>query len=152
MENCFLLIVIQALLVLTLLTLFFRFQRNASLPDENNVVCLQEELIGVKLREAEALTGLKELRQQVRDLEEHWQVNTHTHRGFYPQFENMCKCVCKLYCVAALPCAVPFMLPFNSPMFKYGTLALLCRGIWHARQAAGKTVRGRMQRVSFRMS
>ena len=37
---------------------------------------LQEELIGVKLREAEALTGLKELRQQVRDLEEHWQVST----------------------------------------------------------------------------
>lgn len=48
------------------------------MPDENNVVRLQEELIGVKLREAEALTGLKELRQQVRDLEEHWQVNTHT--------------------------------------------------------------------------
>uniref|UniRef100_A0A673JM55 Ecotropic viral integration site 5b n=1 Tax=Sinocyclocheilus rhinocerous TaxID=307959 RepID=A0A673JM55_9TELE len=46
---------------------------NSSLPDENNVVRLQEELIGVKLREAEALTGLKELRQQVRDLEEHWQ-------------------------------------------------------------------------------
>lgn len=37
---------------------------------------LQEELIGVKLREAEALTGLKELRQQVRDLEEHWQVSS----------------------------------------------------------------------------
>jgi len=49
------------------------------LPDENNVVRLQEELIGVKLREAEALTGLKELRQQVRDLEDHWQVNIHTH-------------------------------------------------------------------------
>ncbi|XP_051569135.1 EVI5-like protein isoform X2 [Myxocyprinus asiaticus] len=48
-------------------------KRNASLPDENNVVRLQEELIGVKLREAEALTGLKELRQQVRNLEEHWQ-------------------------------------------------------------------------------
>ncbi|KAI2663556.1 hypothetical protein H4Q32_012115 [Labeo rohita] len=48
-------------------------KRNASLPDESNVVRLQEELIGVKLREAEALTGLKELRQQVRDLEEHWQ-------------------------------------------------------------------------------
>ncbi|XP_060775810.1 EVI5-like protein isoform X2 [Neoarius graeffei] len=48
-------------------------KRNASLPDESNVVCLQEELIAVKLREAEALTGLKELRQQVQDLEEHWQ-------------------------------------------------------------------------------
>lgn len=50
------------------------------MPDENNVVRLQEELIGVKLREVEALTGLKELRQQVRDLEEHWQVNTQSHR------------------------------------------------------------------------
>jgi hypothetical protein len=28
----------------------------------------------VKLREAEAIMGLKELRQQVKDLEEHWQV------------------------------------------------------------------------------
>lgn len=51
-------------------------QRNSSLPDDTNVARLQEELIGVKLREAEALTGLKELRQQVRDLEEHWQVST----------------------------------------------------------------------------
>lgn len=48
-------------------------KRNTSLPDDTNVARLQEELIGVKLREAEALTGLKELRQQVRDLEEHWQ-------------------------------------------------------------------------------
>lgn len=53
-------------------------QRNTSLPDESNVVRLQEELIAVKLREAEALTGLKELRQQVRDLEEHWQVYAHS--------------------------------------------------------------------------
>ncbi|KAM9385382.1 ecotropic viral integration site 5 protein homolog isoform 3-T3 [Pholidichthys leucotaenia] len=48
-------------------------KRNASLPDDTNVARLQEELIGVKLREAEALTGLKELRQQVRNLEDHWQ-------------------------------------------------------------------------------
>ncbi|XP_025057650.1 ecotropic viral integration site 5 protein homolog isoform X5 [Alligator sinensis] len=47
--------------------------RNSSLPDENNVARLQEELIAVKLREAEALMGLKELRQRVKDLEEHWQ-------------------------------------------------------------------------------
>lgn len=74
----------------SVLTLLFLFQRNASLPDENNVVCLQEELIGVKLREAEALSGLKELRQQVRDLEEHWQVNTQSQRQlFYPKFENV---------------------------------------------------------------
>lgn len=49
-------------------------QRNSSLPDEENIARLQEELIAVKLREAEALMGLKELRQQVKDLEEHWQV------------------------------------------------------------------------------
>lgn len=42
------------------------------------MVRLQEELIGVKLREAEALTGLKEQRQQIRDLEDHWQVRTST--------------------------------------------------------------------------
>ncbi|XP_027507309.1 ecotropic viral integration site 5 protein homolog isoform X3 [Corapipo altera] len=47
--------------------------RNSSLPDEENVARLQEELIAVKLREAEASMGLKELRQQVKDLEEHWQ-------------------------------------------------------------------------------
>ncbi|KAM6199273.1 ecotropic viral integration site 5 protein homolog isoform 2-T2 [Sarcoramphus papa] len=47
--------------------------KNSSLPDEENVARLQEELIAVKLREAEALMGLKELRQQVKDLEEHWQ-------------------------------------------------------------------------------
>ncbi|XP_040466121.1 ecotropic viral integration site 5 protein homolog isoform X3 [Falco naumanni] len=47
--------------------------RNSALPDEENVARLQEELIAVKLREAEALMGLKELRQQVKDLEEHWQ-------------------------------------------------------------------------------
>lgn len=55
--------------------IFLTHQRNTSLPDDTNVARLQEELIGVKLREAEALTGLKELRQQVRDLEEHWQVS-----------------------------------------------------------------------------
>ncbi|XP_030877181.1 ecotropic viral integration site 5 protein homolog isoform X3 [Leptonychotes weddellii] len=47
--------------------------RNNSFPDENNIARLQEELIAVKLREAEAIMGLKELRQQVKDLEEHWQ-------------------------------------------------------------------------------
>ncbi|XP_051481289.1 ecotropic viral integration site 5 protein homolog isoform X3 [Apus apus] len=47
--------------------------RNSSLPDEENVARLQEELIAVKLREAEAQMGLKELRQQVKDLDEHWQ-------------------------------------------------------------------------------
>lgn len=54
-------------------------QMNSSLPDEENVARLQEELIAVKLREEEALMGLKELRQQVKDLEEHWQVWGVTH-------------------------------------------------------------------------
>ncbi|KAL7984917.1 hypothetical protein Chor_003487 [Crotalus horridus] len=53
--------------------IFFNTTRNSSFPDENNIARLQEELIAVKLREAEALMGLKELRQQVKDLEEHWQ-------------------------------------------------------------------------------
>lgn len=53
---------------------FLSLQRNNSFPDENNIARLQEELIAVKLREAEAIMGLKELRQQVKDLEEHWQV------------------------------------------------------------------------------
>uniref|UniRef100_A0A6I8QNE6 Ecotropic viral integration site 5 n=2 Tax=Xenopus tropicalis TaxID=8364 RepID=A0A6I8QNE6_XENTR len=48
-------------------------KRNASLPDEINVVRLQEELIAVKLREAEAVMALKEVKQQIKNLEEHWQ-------------------------------------------------------------------------------
>ncbi len=35
---------------------------------------LQEELIAVKLREAEANLAIKELRQKVSELEDHWQV------------------------------------------------------------------------------
>lgn len=62
------------------------FQRNSSLPDEENVARLQEELIAVKLREAEALMGLKELRQQVKDLEEHWQVYVAIYCYFFFSF------------------------------------------------------------------
>lgn len=64
-------------------------QRNSSLPDEENVARLQEELIAVKLREAESLMGLKELRQQVKDLEEHWQVWVAIH--FYEFLFSMMK-------------------------------------------------------------
>lgn len=67
---------IICMFIAVVLKLTFLPQRNTSLPDDTNVARLQEELIGVKLREAEALTGLKELRQQVRDLEEHWQVRS----------------------------------------------------------------------------
>lgn len=66
-------------------------QRNTSLPDDTNVARLQEELIGVKLREAEALTGLKELRQQVRDLEEHWQVGTNGSVHYLWHFFSKCE-------------------------------------------------------------
>uniref|UniRef100_A0A8C8ITY6 Rab-GAP TBC domain-containing protein n=1 Tax=Oncorhynchus tshawytscha TaxID=74940 RepID=A0A8C8ITY6_ONCTS len=51
-------------------------QRPLLVRNDTNVVRLQEELIAVKLREAEAVTGQKELRQQVRDLDEHWQAVT----------------------------------------------------------------------------
>lgn len=40
----------------------------------NQVASLQEELILVKLREAEANLSMKELRQKVADLEQTWQV------------------------------------------------------------------------------
>lgn len=91
--------------------LCFLLQRNSSLPDDTNVARLQEELIGVKLREAEALTGLKELRQQVRDLEEHWQVSSAPHAGSSR--------VCRL-----LPAP---------------TLRPLLRDTWPGRPAAGRT-------------
>ena len=51
-----------------------------STPD-NSVAHLQEELIAVKLREAEANLSLKDLRQRVGELSQHWQrhlqVNTY---------------------------------------------------------------------------
>jgi len=89
------------------------------LPDENNVVRLQEELIGVKLREAEALTGLKELRQQVRDLEDHWQVNIHTHIDSC-FFLNIAVCVIptSLLRCCNTTCSPVFMLPINTQMFQ----------------------------------
>jgi len=43
-----------------------------STPD-NSVAHLQEELIAVKLREAEANLSLKDLRQRVGELSQHWQ-------------------------------------------------------------------------------
>lgn len=43
----------------------------------NDVQHLQEELIAVKLREAEANLSLKEMKHKVYDLESQWEV-THT--------------------------------------------------------------------------
>jgi hypothetical protein len=40
---------------------------------DNSVAHLQEELIAVKLREAEANLSLKELRQRVNEIDSQWQ-------------------------------------------------------------------------------
>ena len=48
-----------------------RLQRAPS----NDVQHLQEELIAVKLREAEANLSLKELRQKVNEIEAYWEVS-----------------------------------------------------------------------------
>ncbi|GAB0201756.1 EVI5-like protein [Grus japonensis] len=48
--------------------------RNSLLPDEDNVVRLQEELQALALREAEAVKSLTELQQQVKDLSDSWQA------------------------------------------------------------------------------
>uniref|UniRef100_A0A669QG83 Ecotropic viral integration site 5 like n=1 Tax=Phasianus colchicus TaxID=9054 RepID=A0A669QG83_PHACC len=47
---------------------------NSLLPDEDNVVRLQEELQALALREAEAVKSLTELQQQVKELSDSWQV------------------------------------------------------------------------------
>ncbi|XP_073175173.1 EVI5-like protein isoform X5 [Lepidochelys kempii] len=50
-------------------------QKNSSLPDENNVARLQEELKALKVREVAALTSLKELQLQVKELNDSWQAH-----------------------------------------------------------------------------
>ncbi|XP_050683639.1 ecotropic viral integration site 5 ortholog isoform X2 [Leptidea sinapis] len=47
---------------------------------DNNVAHLQDELIAVKLREAEANLSLKDLRKQVSELSEAWQRHLQEHR------------------------------------------------------------------------
>ncbi|CAK1554995.1 unnamed protein product [Leptosia nina] len=51
---------------------------------DNNVAHLQDELIAVKLREAEANLSLKDLRQRVTELSETWQRHLHEHRQEAP--------------------------------------------------------------------
>lgn len=61
------------------------FQLNTQIQQapSNDVQCLQEELIAVKLREAEANLSLKEMRQTVSDLDTNWQVrNINIFHGF----------------------------------------------------------------------
>lgn len=49
-------------------------QRNSSLPDENNVARLQEELKALKVREGEAVASARELKLQLHELSDAWQV------------------------------------------------------------------------------
>ncbi|CAH0716117.1 unnamed protein product, partial [Brenthis ino] len=51
---------------------------------DNNVAHLQDELIAVKLREAEANLSLKDLRQRVTELSEAWQKHLQEHRQETP--------------------------------------------------------------------
>ncbi|XP_032526807.1 ecotropic viral integration site 5 ortholog isoform X1 [Danaus plexippus] len=51
---------------------------------DNNVAHLQDELIAVKLREAEANLSLKDLRQRVTELSEAWQRHLQEHRQETP--------------------------------------------------------------------
>ncbi|XP_067310175.1 ecotropic viral integration site 5 protein homolog isoform X2 [Pseudorasbora parva] len=46
-----------------------QIKESSTTPDEDSVMYLQTELISCRLREAEALTGLKELKQHIKDLE-----------------------------------------------------------------------------------
>lgn len=45
-------------------------------PPDHCVAGLQEELISVKMREAEANLSLKEMRQKIADLQSHYEVGT----------------------------------------------------------------------------
>ncbi|CAH0703577.1 unnamed protein product [Spodoptera exigua] len=51
---------------------------------DNNVAHLQDELIAVKLREAEANLSLKDLRQRVTEISEAWQRHLQEHRQEVP--------------------------------------------------------------------
>ncbi|OBS64631.1 hypothetical protein A6R68_06838 [Neotoma lepida] len=53
--------------------------RNSSLPDENNVARLQEELKALKVREGEAVASARELKLQLQELSDTWQA--HLSRG-----------------------------------------------------------------------
>lgn len=49
-------------------------QRSSCLPDENNVVALQEEVKQMKLRELETLRSFREMQETVTELNQRWQV------------------------------------------------------------------------------
>ncbi|XP_072525073.1 ecotropic viral integration site 5 protein homolog isoform X3 [Salminus brasiliensis] len=48
-------------------------EKSSSVPDENSVKYVHEQLVSGKLREADTLTGIREVRHHVKDLEEKWQ-------------------------------------------------------------------------------
>ncbi|XP_036412425.1 ecotropic viral integration site 5 protein homolog isoform X2 [Colossoma macropomum] len=48
-------------------------EKSSTVPDEVSMQYLHEQLVGGKLREAEALTGLREIKHHIKDLEEKWQ-------------------------------------------------------------------------------
>lgn len=59
-------------------------QRSSCLPDENNVVALQEEVKQMKLRELETLRSFREMQDTVTELNQRWQVtHTRTHTNHY---------------------------------------------------------------------
>lgn len=53
---------------------YLSIQRSSCLPDENNVVALQEEVKQMKLRELETLRSFREMQDTVTELNQRWQV------------------------------------------------------------------------------
>ena len=64
-------------------------EKNRELTDQSRVTSLQEELIAVKLREAEANGAMKDLTHKLHNLEENWQVCRQLHHIFM-QFLVLC--------------------------------------------------------------
>ncbi|KAK2901184.1 hypothetical protein Q8A67_009299 [Cirrhinus molitorella] len=54
-------------------TNILQIEESSTVPNEDNVMYLQTEMISCRLQEAEALTELKVLKQHIKDLEKKWQ-------------------------------------------------------------------------------
>ena len=71
-------------------------EKNRELTDQSRVTVLQEELIAVKLREAELSGSMKDLVQKLNSLEDSWQVwtwsrlNTSVNRQQF-KFDTHCR-------------------------------------------------------------
>lgn len=57
-------------------------KRLSERPPDDGIAGLQEELILVKMREAEASLSIKEMRQRLAELEQHWTVSLLIHQFF----------------------------------------------------------------------